>query len=95
MYQGVRIEGLLTNCRMDPGIFDDLNTATRSRWRYPDTRKWDPGRNTREFIEAMPEWRRHGLLSFTLSLQGSSLGSNAKEVFWDSSAFKPRRNLER
>jgi hypothetical protein len=27
------------------------------KWLYPDTRKWDPERNTREFIEAKPSWR--------------------------------------
>src|SRR5688500_7657579 len=61
-WQGKRIEGLLMNSRMVQGIFDDLNPATREKWRYPDTKTWDAERNTREFLEAMPEWRRHGLL---------------------------------
>ena len=69
-YRGMKIEGLLMNSRMVQGIFDDLNPQTRDRWKYPDTGKWDADRNTREFIAAMPEWRRHGLLSFTISLQG-------------------------
>ena len=62
-WQGHRIEGLLLNSRMIQGIFDDLNPETRPRWAYPDTGRWDPERNTREFIAAMPEWRRHGLLA--------------------------------
>src|SRR5258708_26655991 len=71
-YKGIRIEGLLWNSRMVQGVFDDLNPETRQRWAYPDTKKWDPDRNTREFIAAMPEWRAHGLLSFTVNLQGGS-----------------------
>jgi hypothetical protein len=67
-----RIEGLLFNSRMVQGIFDDLNPDTRSKWVYPDTKRWDPERNTREFLAAMPEWRRHGLLAFTINLQGGS-----------------------
>ena len=46
---------------MVQGIFDDLNPETR-KWAYPDTGSWDAERNTREFLAAMPEWRRHGLL---------------------------------
>jgi hypothetical protein len=71
-WNGHRIEGLLLNTRMVQGIFDDLNPETINRWVYPDTGKWDAERNTREFIAAMPEWREHGLLAFTLNLQGGS-----------------------
>ncbi len=71
-WKGKKIEGLLFNSRMVQGIFDDLNPETRDRWAYPDTGKWDAERNTREFIAAMPEWRRHGLLCFTINLQGGS-----------------------
>src|SRR5262245_55720936 len=67
-WQGKKVEGLLFNSRMVQGIFDDLNPQTRDRWAYPDTQRWDPERNTREFLAAMPEWRRHGLLAFTLNL---------------------------
>ena len=48
-WNGHRIEGLLLNSRMVQGIFDDRNPETRERWAYPDTGKWDPSRNTREF----------------------------------------------
>src|SRR5262245_35832815 len=71
-WNGHAIEGLLFNSRMVQGIFDDLNPDTRGRWAYPDTKKWDADRNTREFIAAMPAWRKHGLLAFTLNLQGGS-----------------------
>lgn len=72
VWQGVSIDGRLMNARMVQGVFDDLNPATRPRWSYPDGKPWDPDRNTREFIAAMPEWRRHGLIAFTLNLQGGS-----------------------
>ena len=51
-WNGQRIEGLLFNSRMVQGIFDDRNPETVSRWAYPDTKKWDAERNTREFIAA-------------------------------------------
>ena len=73
-YKGLKIEGLLMNVRVVQGIFDDLNPETRGRWVYPDTGKWDPERNTMEFIAAMPEWRRHGVLGFTINLQGGTPG---------------------
>src|SRR5208337_557398 len=59
-WNGHKLEGLLLNARLVQGIFDDRNTHTVSRWCYPDTGKWDPERNTLEFIAAMPEWRRFG-----------------------------------
>src|ERR1700730_4392878 len=86
-YKGMRIEGLLFNSRMVEGIFDDLNPETRSRWAYPDTKKWDPARNTREFVAAMPAWRKAGLLSFTINLQGGSPEGYSKAQPWENSAF--------
>jgi dienelactone hydrolase len=71
-WKGLKVEGLLINARLVQATFDDLNPETRGRWAYPDTGRWDPERNTREFIAAMPEWRRHGLLAFTLNLQGGN-----------------------
>ena len=87
-YNGMKIEGLLMNSRMVQGIYDDLNPETRSRWNYPDTGKWDAERNTREFVAAMPEWRKHGLLAVTLNLQGGSPQGYSKEQPWHNSAFK-------
>jgi hypothetical protein len=86
-WRGMRIEGLLMNSRMVQGIFDDRNPETRGRWAYPDTKRWDPERNTREFIAAMPDWRRHGLLSFTINLQGGSPQGYSQDQPWHNSAF--------
>ena len=85
---GARVEGLLMNARLIQGIFDDLNPQTRERWAYPDTGKWDPDRNTREFVAAMPEWRRHGLLAFTINLQGGSPIGYSNKQPWHNSAFE-------
>jgi hypothetical protein len=83
-----RIEGLLFNSRMVQGIFDDLNSETRKLWAYPDTGKWDPERNTREFLAAMPHWRQHGLLAFTINLQGGSpQGYTKGKQPWHNSAL--------
>src|SRR6476469_4130978 len=71
-FNGAKVEGLLLNSRMVQGIFDDLNTETRKLWAYPDGSAYDAERNTREFVAAMPEWRRRGLISFTINLQGGS-----------------------
>ena len=86
-WNGLKIEGLLLNSRMVQGIFDDQNTNTVSKWAYPDTHKWDPDRNTREFVAAMPEWRKCGLLSFTINLQGGSPEGYSREQPWNNSAF--------
>ncbi len=92
-WNGLRIEGLLMNLRAVQGIFDDLNPVTRTRWAYPDTHQWDPERNTREFIAAMPEWRRHGILSFTVNLQGGSPEGYSQAQPWENSAFEPDGSL--
>ncbi|MGI8782562.1 MAG: hypothetical protein ACR2L2_02785 [Acidobacteriota bacterium] len=92
-YRGMRVEGLLMNARLVQGIFDDRNPETRSRWNYPDTGAWDPERNTREFLAAMPEWRRHGLLAFTINLQGGSPQGYSREQPWHNSAFEADGSL--
>jgi hypothetical protein len=92
-YEGMKIEDLLMNVRAVQAAFDDLNPATRSRWAYPDTGKWDPVRNTREFLEALPGWRRHGVLAFTVNLQGGSPEGYSREQPWENSAIDPEGNL--
>jgi hypothetical protein len=87
-WNGHKIEGLLMNSRMVQGTFDDLNLETAKRWVYPDTKIWDPDRNTSEFIAAMPEWRKHGLLGITLNLQGGSPEGYSKEQPWHNSGFR-------
>ena len=63
-------KGLLMNSRMIQGIFDDANASTVNLWEYPDTHKWDPWRNTMEFIGNMSIWKSYGLLAFTVGMQG-------------------------
>jgi len=86
-WRGHRLEGLLPNSRMVQGVFDDLNPDTRARWAYPDSKAWEAARNSREFVAAMAEWRRHGLLAFTLNLQGGSPEGYSKDQPWHNSAF--------
>ena len=92
-YRGMKIEGLLMNNRSVQAIFDDLNPETRGKWAYPDTGKWDPDRNTREFLAALPKWRQHGLLAFTVNLQGGSPEGYSKSQPWENTAIDPDGNL--
>jgi hypothetical protein len=87
-WAGQRIEGLLMNSRMVQATFDDRNAETATRWAYPDTKKWDADRNTREFIAQMPGWRKHGLLAITLNLQGGSPEGYSKVQPWHNSAIE-------
>lgn len=75
------------NSRVVQGTFDDENPDTRKRWSLPDGTSFDAERNTRAFIAAMPEWRRHGLLGFTLNLQGGSPEGYSRSQPWINSAF--------
>jgi hypothetical protein len=86
-YSGMNIQGLLFNSRMVQGIFDDRNPETRGRWNYPDG-PWDPERNTREFVAAMPLWKAKGLLAFTINLQGGSPEGYSRTQPWVNSAFE-------
>ena len=88
-WHGNKIEGLLLNARLVQGVFDDLNPATAGRWAYPDTGKWDPDRNTDEFIAAMPSWYACGLRAFTINLQGGSPEGYSHDQPWLNSAFRP------
>lgn len=88
-WKGRPIEGLLLNSRMVQATFDDQNPDTIARWAYPDTKTWDPDRNTAEFIAMMPTWRKHGLLAITLNLQGGSPEGYSKVQPWHNSAIQP------
>ena len=91
-WNGNIIEGLLFNARLVQGIFDDLNPETRGLWKYPDTGEWDPERNTIEFVSAMPEWRRYGMMAFTLNIQGGSpIGYGAGD--WLNPGYLPDGSL--
>lgn len=93
-WRGLKVQGLLMNTRMVQGIYDDENPDTVSRWAYPDTKKWDAERNTREFLAAMPEWKRHGVLSFDICLQGGSPQGYSKEQPWLNSAIATDGSLK-
>ncbi len=95
VWEGISVEGLLPNSRMVQGVFDDLNPETADKWKYPDTGKWDPERNTNEFIKAMPEWRKHGLLAFTINFQGGSPEGYSKSQPWENNAFEPDGTLRK
>lgn len=86
-FEGQRIEGLLMNSRMIQGVFDDLNPETAPRWKYPDTGKWSAERNNKEYLAAMPTWRRNGLLAFTLGIQGGSPEGYSKLQPWYNSGY--------
>ena len=82
------------NTRTVQAIFDDVNPETRAKWAYPDTGKWDPDRNTREFLAAMPEWRRHGLLAFHRQPPGRQSRGLLKAQPWDNSAIDSDGSLK-
>jgi hypothetical protein len=92
-WQGFPIEGLLMNTRMVQAVFDDLNPATRPWWAYPDSGVWDPERNVRDFIAALPVYREHGVLAFTANLQGGSPRGYSQEQPWHNSAITAEGDL--
>jgi hypothetical protein len=75
--------GTLLNVRAVQAIFDDANYPRQGSrqnpyptnvmgpvwFDYPDG-KFDPERNVNEFLAALPDWRRCGILAFTINLQG-------------------------
>ncbi|MEM7626239.1 MAG: hypothetical protein AAF333_11640 [Planctomycetota bacterium] len=85
-YPGAPIEGRLMNSRMVQATFDDLNPQTRSRWDRPGAR-WDARRNTDEFIAQLPVYCDHGLLAFTVNLQGGSPEGYSETQPWHNSGF--------
>jgi len=89
-YRNFTVEGLLMNSRMIQAIADDENPETRKLWANPDTGAWDPERNTREFCEALPVYRKSGLLAVTVGLQAG--GSVYSSKVWNNcrmSGFAP------
>ena len=92
-WNNYKIEGLLYNSRMVQGIFDDSNPDTRNRFVYPDTKVWDAQRNTNEFVNAMTIWHKHGLLSFTINMQGGSPMGYGNHG-WVNTAFDSLGNIK-
>ena len=93
-WKGHPVEGLLFNSRMVQATFDDRNPKTVALWAYPDTKKWDPDRNTNEFLAEMPGWRKHGLLAVTLNLQGGSPQGYSRDQPWHNSALNEDGTLD-
>jgi hypothetical protein len=93
-WKGKKIEGLLLNSRVVQATFNDRNPDTLKLWAYPDTKTWDPDRNLREFLAAMPEWRKHGLLAITINLQGGSPQGYSNDQPWHNSAFTEAGELQ-
>ncbi len=93
-WRGRNLQGLLMNSRMVQATFDDRNPSTAGRWAYPDTKKWDADRNTTEFVNAMTEWRRHGLLAVTVNFQGGSPEGYSKDQPWRNSAINADGSLD-
>jgi hypothetical protein len=77
-YPGTQAEGLLMNVRMVNAVFED---KARSGF--------DADENTSEFINKIPVYVAHGVLAFTLSLQGGFPGYEGAV----NSAFKPDGSL--
>lgn len=93
-YEGLPVEGMLFNVRAVQATFDDLNPATRPLWACPDTGIWDPERNVTEFMAALPQWRDHGVLAFTINFQGGG-GRYVPEVYdtYLNSGFTPEGEI--
>jgi hypothetical protein len=104
------IAGTLLNLRAVQGIFDDSNYPNEGSaqhpynspgvgpisFDYPDS-GFSSGRNLKEFLAALPTWRRCGLLAFTVNLQGGGPtdGNFAKHLQPHlNSGFDARGNLK-
>jgi hypothetical protein len=94
-FEGKKIQGLLFNVRAVQATFDDANPETRRHWTYPDSGEWDPDRNTDEFCAALPSWRDHGVLGFTVNFQGGG-PMYVPEIYqnYDNNGFAPEGGLK-
>ena len=82
-YSGAAIaaEGRLLNVRMAQAVIDDFDEDIHPEWHdcaatgkvendFLRAGLWSPRRHTARLIAALPAWRTHGVLAFTVSLQG-------------------------
>ena len=71
-WPGSAAEGMLPNVRMVNSVFEDDRPATDR----PEAlgRDFDPAANTAAFVSRIPEYKAHGVLAFTISLQGGHPG---------------------
>jgi hypothetical protein len=92
--------GRLMNSRMVQATFEDENPETADFFRYPDGSPFDPNRQTSEFIAALPEYRRHGVIATTVNFQGGypryhvKLSKDDYLQNWDNNAFTPNGRLK-
>ena len=97
---GKRAQGQLLNTRMAQAIFDDENPDTINYWAYPDTHKWDPQRNTDEFVAMLPAYAQHGVRMVTVGLQGGCPSSSPNppcpsgDHDWIVTGFNPDGSLK-
>jgi hypothetical protein len=106
------LTGTLLNVRAVQAIFDNANApngGTKEKpytsntmgtvsFDYPNGR-FDPDRNVQEFVDALPEWRKAGLLAFTVNFQGGGPvdGNYGEDVPMQphyNSGFDPQGNLK-
>eukprot|EP01084_Bolivina_argentea_P002109 3875_1 len=66
------VHGLLINSRMINAIFDNSKQEYNYLFTYPDTKKWDPQRNTKEYVGNLTKYKNYGMLAFTVGLQGGN-----------------------
>ncbi len=83
---------------MIQALFDDENPETRDVFAYPDTGEWDPDRNVREFVRAIPEWqgdrwRDPRLDAVTINFQCGRPVRHAPHQPWIVSGFHPDGSL--
>ncbi len=87
-FRGRSIEGRLFISRMANAIVNDRNLGTIGAWEYADG-PWSAERNTREFLAALPAYRRCGLDAVAVNLQGGSPQGYSWHQPWRLSGFAP------
>ena len=81
--------GRLLNLRTVQATFEDENPETRSMWRYPDGTEYDPERQTNEFIAHLPEYKKYGVIGFTINFQGGvPVAKVTNRQKWINTAFE-------
>ncbi len=87
-FRGTSIAGKLFISRMANATVDDRNPGTIGGWDYADG-PWSAERNTREFIAALPLYKRSGLDAVAINLQGGSPQGYSWHQPWRLSGFAP------
>ena len=92
--------GRLMNSRMVQATFEDENPETAKLFVYADGSPLDLNRQTNEFIAALPEYRRYGVIACTVNFQGGypqyhvHLRRDQILQNWDNNAFAPEGRLK-